>query len=132
MLFPTAGFAAMPDQQPSRVALTQMIFVSFLSQLGPSHFCLIDSQQFCVVAQKLGLCAASGVRRSGRDEICGKRAVDDEAALSADGENGQRVFDPLQHARIALIGPAGVLKTPRLSTIGPAERDEQRRRRRPI
>ena len=68
------------------------------------------------MAQKLGLCAASGVRRSGRDEICGKRAVDDEAALSADGENGQRVFDPLQHARIALIGPAGVLKTPRLST----------------
>jgi hypothetical protein len=43
MLFPTAGLAAMPDQQPSRVALTQMIFVSFLSQLGPSHFCLIDS-----------------------------------------------------------------------------------------
>ena len=45
---------------------------------------------------------------------------------------GQRVFDPLQHARIALIGPAGVLKTPRLSTIGPAERGEQHRRRRPI
>jgi hypothetical protein len=75
---------------------------------------------------------SSGVRRSGCDEICGKRAVDDEAALSADGENGQRVFDPLQPARIALIGPAGVLKTPRLSTIGPAERGEQRRRRRPI
>src|ERR1700722_12984385 len=51
MLFPTAGLAAMPDRQPSRVALMQMVFVSFLSQLGPSHFCLNDSQQFCVVAQ---------------------------------------------------------------------------------
>jgi hypothetical protein len=52
-------------------------------------------------------------RRPAPDPLRDPRALDDNAALRAVGEDRQRVFDPSAHRGPALIGACHVLKTPR-------------------